>query len=49
MKIVGYFLIAVGVALVIYIGYSILQEQTKFRSPLAEDNGIEVIYITPAK
>ncbi len=49
MKIVGLILVSIGIALLIFIAYSFLKEQNKILSPIPEDKGIKVIFVTPAK
>ena len=49
MKKVGVILIGVGLALLIWGLYSYLTNQTRFISPIPEDNGIRVIYISPTQ
>lgn len=47
MKAVGYILIAFGIALLIFVGYSFIKERGQVHSPLPEDRGVKVIFITP--
>ncbi len=48
MKIVGVILLAIGIALLLFVGYSYIKEQNKLRSPIPEDRGVKVIFVTPA-
>lgn len=49
MKILGSALIAVGMALLIYLGIHFLKENNRVLSPVPEDRGVKVIFITPSK
>jgi hypothetical protein len=49
MKTVGLILISVGVALILFIAYTLLRNTNKTISPLPEDTGIKVIFVTPTK
>ena len=49
MKGFGIILIAVGIALLIFISYNFLAEKNKIVSPIPEDKGVKVIFVTPAK
>ncbi len=47
MKVVGSILIAIGIALLLFIGFNLLNESNKTKSPLPEENGVKVIIVTP--
>ena len=49
MKGFGIILIAVGIALLIFISYNFLAEKNKIVSPIPEDKGVKVIFVTPSK
>jgi hypothetical protein len=48
-KTAGLILIAFGLALIISVFYRFWQEENKIVSPLPEEKGIKVIYISPTK
>jgi len=49
MKQLGYILIAVGLALFVFVIYSFIQEGRRLHSPIPEEKGVRVIFITPKK
>lgn len=49
MKGLGIILIAIGIALLIFVSYNFLVEKNKIASPIPEDEGIKVIFVTPPK
>lgn len=49
MKNFGLVLIAVGLALLIFVIFNFLKERTKMVSPLPEEEGVKVIFVTPGK
>ncbi len=49
MKAVGIILISIGLALILFIAYTFLQEKNKVISPIPADTGIRVIFVTPTK
>lgn len=49
MKTFGVILISIGVALILFIAYTFLREKNKMISPIPEDTGIKVIFVTPTK
>jgi len=49
MKGLGYILIAVGIALLIFVGYNFIKEKNKVASPIPEDKGVRIIFVTPKK
>jgi len=49
MKGLGIFLIAVGLALIIFLAYNFFVEKNRLKSPLPEEEGVKVIIVTPSK
>lgn len=49
MKGFGIILIAVGIALLIFVSFNFLTEKNKIASPIPEEKGVKVIFITPSK
>ena len=49
MKIVGYVLIAFGLALFVFLGYNYFKEKNRVISPIPEEKGVKVIFVTPSK
>jgi hypothetical protein len=49
MKQIGYVLIAIGLALLVFIAYSFIQESKQLHSPIPEEKGVKVIFVTPSK
>lgn len=49
MKIVGGILITIGLALMLIVIYNFLSQRNKVISPVPEDQGVKVIFITPSK
>ncbi len=49
MKYLGLILIAIGLALMLYVGYNFLAEKNRIRSPVPLDEGVKVIFVTPTK
>ena len=47
-KIIGLILIAFGLALIIFVIYNFFMEKNKIISPLPEEKGVKVIYISPS-
>jgi len=48
MKRLGIILIAIGVALLMFVSYNFIKETNKLASPIPEDKGVKVIFVTPA-
>jgi hypothetical protein len=48
-KTLGLILIAFGLALIVFVIYNFFQEKNKILSPIPEEKGIKVIYISPTK
>lgn len=49
MKRLGVVLVALGLALLIFIGYNFVIEKNSLKSPIPEKEGVKVIYVTPTK
>lgn len=49
MKGFGIILIAIGFALFIFVIFNFLKEKNKMASPIPEDKGVKVIFVTPSK
>lgn len=49
MKRFGIVLIAIGIALLMFVSYNFISEKNKMASPIPEDKGVKVIFITPTK
>ncbi len=47
MKLIGALLITLGLALLIFIGISLLQSGNHLASPIPEEKGVKVIFVTP--
>ena len=49
MKGLGIILIAIGIALLMFVIFNFVKEKNKIASPIPEDKGIKVIFVTPSK
>lgn len=49
MKKIGYLFIAFGLAFLVFAFYSFFQNKNRFHSPVPEEKGVKVIFITPNK
>ncbi|HLL61128.1 MAG TPA: hypothetical protein VK338_05395 [Candidatus Nitrosocosmicus sp.] len=49
MRRFGFILIAAGLALLVYFVLLLFQNDQTFHSPIPEEKGVKVIYITPSK
>lgn len=49
MKYLGYLLLAIGVALFVFVVYSFFASQQHIATPVPEDEGVKVIFITPTE
>ncbi|MDO9028329.1 MAG: hypothetical protein Q7U68_05655 [Candidatus Roizmanbacteria bacterium] len=49
MKGLGIILIAIGVALLMFVFYNFIKEKNQMASPIPEDKGVKVIFVTPSK
>lgn len=47
MKNAGVILIAIGLALLVFTAYNFIKEKNKIASPIPEDQGVKVIFVTP--
>jgi hypothetical protein len=48
MKNVGLVLIAIGVALLLFVFYNFWQERNRIASPIPEEKGVKVIFVSPS-
>ncbi len=49
MKKLGLILIAVGLALILFVFFNFLKEKNRIVSPIPENEGVKVIFVTPQK
>lgn len=49
MKYLGYILIITGIALLLFVGYNFFKEKDKIISPIPQEKGVKVIFVTPTK
>jgi len=49
MKKLGLIFISIGLALFLYVIYNIILENNKALSPIPENTGVKVIFVTPSK
>ena len=49
MKGFGIVLIAIGIALLMFVTYNFIQDKNKIASPIPEDKGVKVIFVTPSR
>lgn len=49
MKIIGTILIAVGIALLLFVVFNFIKERNRIVSPIPEEKGVKVIFVTPTK
>ena len=49
MKVIGAVLIAIGLELLFFIAFNFIKEKNRPVSPLPEDKGVKVIFVTPTK
>jgi hypothetical protein len=49
MKIIGVILIGVGLAVMIFVFFNFIKEKNKTASPIPEEKGVKVIFVTPTK
>ncbi len=47
MKNIGVVLIAIGLALMLFVIYNFVKDQNRLKSPIPEDKGVKVIFVTP--
>lgn len=48
MKFLGIVLISIGLALLLFVGYNFLKERNKMASPIPEEKGVKVIFVSPS-
>lgn len=49
MKQIGFILMAIGIALLIFIFYNSFRDMNQLKTPVPDDNGVKVIFITPTE
>ncbi len=49
MKGLGIVLIAIGIALLMFVIFNFVKEKNKIASPIPEDKGVRIIFVTPSK
>lgn len=49
MKFVGGILITIGLALLLFVVYNFISQNNRMVSPIPQDQGVKVIFITPSK
>lgn len=49
MKKVGIILIGIGLALLSFVIFNFIKEKNKIVSPIPEEQGVKVIFVTPKK
>jgi len=49
MKIIGAILISIGLALLFFVAYNFIKEKNRIVSPVPEEKGVKVIFVTPSK
>ncbi len=49
MRILGIILILIGLFLLLFAGYNFLKGRNKMVSPIPEEKGVKVIFVTPTK
>lgn len=47
MKIFGLLFIITGIALAVFVGYLLFKENDRILSPIPQENGVKVIFVTP--
>lgn len=47
MKLFGIVLIAIGIALLLFVILNYLSDSNKMASPIPEEKGVKVIFVTP--
>ena len=47
MKIVGVVVLTIGLALLLFVVYSFFKGNDTIRSPIPEEKGVKVIFVTP--
>lgn len=49
MKLIGATLISIGLALLIFVAINFIKEKNRTISPIPEDKGVKVIFVTPTE
>lgn len=49
MKLIGAIFIAIGLALLLFVVFNFIKEKSRTVSPLPEDKGVKVIFVTPTE
>lgn len=49
MKAIGMVLIAIGLALLLFVLLNFINEKNRIVSPIPQDKGVKVIFVTPTK
>jgi hypothetical protein len=47
MKNVGIVFVAIGIGLMLFVLYNFVKEKNRMASPIPEDKGVKVIFVTP--
>ncbi len=47
MKIIGFVFLTIGLTLLLFLIYSFFKEGDVIRSPIPEEKGVKVIFVTP--
>ncbi|MBI1863491.1 hypothetical protein HYS00_05240 [Candidatus Microgenomates bacterium] len=47
MRIFGLLLVIVGLGVAVFVGYLFMKDRDRLVSPVPQENGVKVIYITP--
>ena len=49
MKSVGVVLIGIGIAMLLFVIYTFVSEQNRIVSPIPDEQGVKVIFVSPGK
>jgi len=49
MKVVGALLIGCGLALIVFVAFQYVRERNKLISPVPDERGVKVIFISPTQ
>lgn len=49
MKVIGFILITLGITLLLFVMINYVKEKNKLVSPVPEERGVKVIFVTPTK
>jgi hypothetical protein len=49
MKLIGFIFIAAGTAVLVFFVYNYFKNRDTVLSPIPEDKGVKVIFVTPAR